>query len=648
MALVKSGTAVVKLKTIADDAPNPSAVLHDEKRGNRSVDNKRKQARTVARQQQAAEAIASAATQLASGIEEASSAAEELSQAMNQIAQGAETASAASEQSKNAVASISESVRVQAESTEKSRELTKALLSFLDNVAGNVAGLVSNVNVAAERQESSVVMIAELEKQAAAINEAVKQVIRIADQTNLLALNAAIEAARAGKHGKGFAVVADTVRTLAEASEKNAYNIEELIGKVRDGSKQIAEGISGSAEAAKGEVEKGKTVTEQIGIIKADMTIIYEGAEDLGTAAAEMESAAYQTLKGTEEVATAAEEQSAACEESLKGLQQQSQALAEGSKTSQELDELAEDLKNSTNIAKSAEEVAACAEELSAAVEEINRASTEIQTAIEQISRGADQQAAAVEEGLVGVGQIQKAVGLAAERSKTSLTKGQAISEALTANKVSIDEMIAGIGAALKTARTSVDEIKELDLVSRQIDKVVDAISNIAIQTSMLAVNGAVEAARAGEFGKGFAVVSTDIQNLANDASQNAEQIKDLVKAIQDQIVIVRADLLEISESAMHEVEKAKTTTTLIEQIEKDTAAVAEGNRDILDAAEGIAKAVEQAKQGMEQIASAAEEAKSAGTQAAAASRQQSKGAEELARAIEDIASTADELQSAA
>lgn len=42
----------------------------------------------------------------------------------------------------------------------------------------------------------------------------------------------------------------------------------------------------------------------------------------------------------------------------------------------------------------------------------------------------------------------------------------------------------------------------------------------------MLAVNGAVEAARAGEYGKGFAVVSTDIQNLANDAAENAEQIK--------------------------------------------------------------------------------------------------------------------------
>ena len=50
----------------------------------------------------------------------------------------------------------------------------------------------------------------------------------------------------------------------------------------------------------------------------------------------------------------------------------------------------------------------------------------------------------------------------------------------------------------------------------------------------MLAVNGSVEAARAGEFGKGFAVVSTDIRNLARDCAENADRIKDTVKAIQD------------------------------------------------------------------------------------------------------------------
>ena len=59
----------------------------------------------------------------------------------------------------------------------------------------------------------------------------------------------------------------------------------------------------------------------------------------------------------------------------------------------------------------------------------------------------------------------------------------------------------------------------------------------------MLAVSGAVEAARAGDAGRGFAVVSSDISNLAREAEESAERIKNMVRAIMDQIATVRRDL---------------------------------------------------------------------------------------------------------
>jgi methyl-accepting chemotaxis protein len=187
--------------------------------------------------------------------------------------------------------------------------------------------------------------------------------------------------------------------------------------------------------------------------------------------------------------------------------------------------------------------------------------------------------------------------------------------------------------------------VSSLEQVSRKIDKIVDAISTVAIQTNMLAVNGSIEAARAGEYGKGFMVVSTDIRNLARDSSENAERIKDLVKAIQDQIVVVRRDLDDISVAAASEVEKNRLITANLQVVQEDLAVVVSGNRDIQIGAEEVSRTLVEAKKGAEQISAAAQQSSSASGQAQQAAKEQAKGAEELAAAIEEIASLADELQ---
>jgi len=614
----------------------------------REAEAQRKKARTLAKQQQAAERIAAATGQLASGIAEASSAAEELKRASDQIAAGAEEASSAAQESLAAFQQVGVSITRQLQNAELSRGKGEACQTLIVRTNADVAALIQNIGTAAQRQLESVRMVSELEKQAANIGDIVKAVARIADQTNLLALNAAIEAARAGKHGKGFAVVADEVRTLAETSEKSAKQIQDLVEQIQQEVKTIAAGINSSAKTMEDEVEKGKTVTIQLEQIRLDAIEIVKGIGEIAANAAQSNVASQQALKGSQSIAAAAEEQSAASEESGKTVTEQTQALAECEQAAQALAELAEDLKNSTDVAKSAEQVASAAEELSSAVQEINRSGAQITTALEQIRKGAEVQSAASEESAAATNQIEKGLDIAQKRASASAEKVLAIKNLLGENKTAVNGLISGLSASAEASRSSIKQMNDLELVSRRIDKIVEAISTVSIQTNMLAVNGAIEAARAGEFGKGFVVVATDIRNLAHDSAENADSIKDLVKAVQDQIGVVGRDLTEIVSSAVSEVAKAKVTTGDLVSIETDILDVEKGTQEILAASEEIAAALGQVKKGIEQISAAATEADKAATEAASAAQQQSKGAEDLAAAIEEIASLADELQSAA
>jgi methyl-accepting chemotaxis protein len=604
--------------------------------------------RSRVRHQKVAERIAAATEELASGVSEAAAASNQLRKAMEQIASGAEESAGAAQQSLTAIAHISAALVQARINAESSRKKTEALQTILAESGAQISSSVASIATSAERQAASAATVAELEKQAANIGDVTRSVSRISGQTNLLALNAAIEAARAGDHGRGFAVVADEVRTLAETSEKSAQQIQNLTGRMQGEVKVIVEGISAAANRALADVKSGEKVSQTLDQIRQDMIVLAEESQAILIAAVEAESAAREAQKGSEEVAAASEEQSAAAVEALSSLQQQNAALAQSQRTAQNLATIADDLRNSSAVTSSAEEVASASEELSATIQELSSAATEIMGAIGQIDRGAQEQAAATQELSSAMGQIEKTARAARENSDRTLKKSTAMMVLLTQSRAAVAGLVSGVEQAVSDTRNSLTRIAALDGVNRQIDKIVDDIGMISIQTNMLAVSGSVEAARTGEFGRGFAVVSSDIRNLSRESADNAARIKETVRTIQDQISTVRRDLEQIMTGSEIELQKSKAITAALTLVEADMEAVKSGHEEIGRGAETILTAASQALAGARSIAAAAEETGSASAEAATAAREQAQGAEDLAAAIEEIASLADELQSGA
>jgi methyl-accepting chemotaxis protein len=350
-------------------------------------------------------------------------------------------------------------------------------------------------------------------------------------------------------------------------------------------------------------------------------------------------------LKGAEEIAAAAEEATSACQEAQKSTQEQSKAYSEMSDAARSLAEMAESLKTSTNAQKSAEELAATAEELSTNAEELKSSSQQISTAIEQINKAAGAQAKAAEaSNALGVQMRHAAKGMG-DRAELSVEKALGTKNSWPATRRTWMRLIVNVGKSADASAESAKNILELEERTRRIDKIVDAIVMVTVQTKMLAVNGNVEAARAGEYGRGFSVVAGDIRSLANESSENADKIKDLVKNVQTQITKVAGDIELAGSKGRAEVERAKGFDREPRSDRQRVRIVVTDIREISKGVGEVAAGLEQAGKASQQIAAAAEETARASTEAAGASEQGLKAAQEIAQAIEDIASQADELQ---
>jgi methyl-accepting chemotaxis protein len=476
------------------------------------------------------ERIAAATEQLASGLTESAAATRELARSMEQVASGAEEAAAASQEQSQSIRRIVAALSTARAEADATNRRTEAVALALADSAGQIATSIRAIEHAAHRQNESVKLMGELDQRARDIGAITSAVSRISDQTNLLALNAAIEAARAGEQGRGFAVVADEVRTLAETSDRSAREVQQLTESIQQDILEVGTGLRDAAGIALREAVSAGALANALDAQRTEMHQIAEGSRDILTAALEAERAAAEAQKGAEQIAAAAEEQSSGVTEAQAAVQQQARSLDQGQVAAQNLARLASQIRGGKVGAESLEEISASAEELSASIQEMSGTSTQVMAAVSQISKAAQMQSAATHQTSAAMAQIESSARVAQQQATLARRRVENLDAALKDGRVAMSNLISGVSRSLQGTQAGLATLKRVESVGRRVEKIIDAITLVAVQTSMLAVSGAVEAARAGE-----AVVA-----MLNDLGYRVLKAKDAQAA------------LTIIESGMH------------------------------------------------------------------------------------------------
>ncbi|KQW66953.1 hypothetical protein ASE17_20000 [Phenylobacterium sp. Root77] len=577
---------------------------------------------------------------------EGSAAAEELQRAMHAISEGAEQAASAAHQSLASVEAMAAAFSHSKSLAGRNSNSAAFLETELADAAGLIQDCVEAVETNAERQLGSIKMIEQLETESGAIAELSAKVADLSDQTNMLALNAAIEAARAGHDGRGFSVVADEVRALAETSERRSGEVKTQAERIGVEVRVIAERLRRAASLAAHEASRGRQASEELVALRADLRSLTTASQSILNAAMEADIAAREAQLGAESISSAAEEQAAAAAEAQRSVAQQGSALDQGRLAADGLAAMADTLGEDQAEAQS-QEISAAAEQLSATIQQLAGSAAEILVAIDQIGRGAQSQSSATQEAAAALAQIERSVETVATAAEQSLQGAEKARESLGVNRLTVESLASGIGTSRDDTLAIVDLVQDLQQSARHIERTIDAIALLAVQTSMLAVSGSVEAARAGDEGAGFALVSSDIRALARTAGESAEDAKDLVRNTQALIGQVLRDLDQIAATAALEGAKSRQIVERLDRVAEAAEDVGTAGAEISRAVDTVRGGVGEVLAGVQQVAAVAESASAAATEAASAARQQSGGADELAAAVEEIALLADELAKA-
>ncbi len=197
----------------------------------------------------------------------------------------------------------------------------------------------------------------------------------------------------------------------------------------------------------------------------------------------------------------------------------------------------------------------------------LSESSDETLTAMQEVQSGTGESANAVSSQLKMTENISEQIGTVTTASENIGNNVRAALDSIHEGQQNINRLMEQAKVSEEAANNAVDVVEELKQSTDKMESIVELISSVAGQTSLLALNASIEAARAGEAGRGFSVVATEISNLAGQTQTATEDIGKIISTITSEMASVSKAILTLVDNSKTQNEAAKVTAESFEKI---------------------------------------------------------------------------------
>lgn len=298
-----------------------------------------------------------------------------------------------------------------------------------------------------------------------------------------------------------------------------------------------------------------------------------------------------------------------------------------------------------TQFRVSTEHVASSSVQLANSVEQTNFAAEQIGGTMQQLASGVDHQVRSVEEASIKVNEMSAGVKSITDHMNSVSTASVTTTENAEEGSQVIQTVVGQMGEITTQVNKLSEIIKGLGNRSLEIGEIIEVITGIANQTNLLALNAAIEAARAGEHGKGFAVVADEVRKLAEQSSESAQHISQLISAIQEETNTAVQSMDVTKKEVASGIDMMNSAGDSFQQIHGSVNEVTNQLQEVDSAMNKMARNAEEIVQSIKIISEIAETAAAGTEEVSSSTEEQIASMEEISSSVTSLSKMAEELE---